>query len=156
MPDARVKVVTESVKSGIEDIGLELTSGVPATVVARDVPIVLPKEIDDLPLIIASCSDLNCRSIYQSAQRATRLFPVQVTVIGASNRSTVSGRGLVQEWKEAIWEAFLKQQPRILDDYLADLYSQTVQEAEALSSQAWKGQYNVQILFVMVELEIEL
>lgn len=144
--------VVQAVAEAIRGLPLFDSNAEAANVIVRDVAEI--RRDDTLPLIMVTPSQDRQDTELYSAFRETVLYPVQLSFVGASNKSQIVGRGFLQDWKEQCRILFNNKQPfAIPRTTLPDLYKIEVRGAAPLDRGAWKVHYNAQFLFVFVYLE---
>lgn len=160
MSDAAQKQVVDAVAAAAASLNIYDTGASPQVLlpfVARDKPVVEKEDV--LPFCLVTCSrdpQDPQEHKYLDAQRGTVVYPVQLTLVGPSNRSHSEGLGMLQLVKEQLREAFAKQQPRLLEDRLPLLWKQEVRSPAPMDDKPWRSMYVVLVLFVMVTLALEL
>lgn len=156
MPQSKGDLVVKAYKSLIEGLNLLTREEVPAKVVDRDRPLFNPAR-DTVPLIEVSPAKIQESNEIYSASRIGIVYPVQITLVGASDSSQTEGRGLLDEWKESIRRSLEEKQPMLISNYLSSLdnsyvYNSWVVGGEPLDQTAWGLNYDVHVLFGLVEI----
>lgn len=120
-------------------------------VIDQDTPAV--DKNDELPRIIASPAKDDMLGEVYAATRIGVVYPIQLTFVGASNRSQDTGRGSIARTKERVRRRFDMKQPFAISyDILPDLYRIDVTGGSPIERRAWLALYDIQLLFVFIEL----
>lgn len=149
--------VTKAVKASLISLGLVDEENTAADIRDRDKAEFNPAR-DPIPLIIVSPGRYKQDDERYSSFDVGIVYPVQITFIGSSDRSTTSGRGLIQEWKETVRRKLEETQPFLIQAQLAtsapslQVRDQLVTGGQPLDDKAWAVNYNVQVLFLFMEI----
>jgi hypothetical protein len=126
----------------------------PATVITRDAQIYLGG-VDTYPVILVTPGgDQQFVNEFSVADVITG-YPTQITFLDAADRSLNKGVTVTHQWRDAVEKKFLQKQPYAInnqDPEMPDFYRLTVTMGEPIDHEAWKHQYTMHVMFVIIEL----